>query len=103
VRDQNGQQLAYVYFEEEPGRRSAAKLLSKDEARRLARIERNENMETFCGWIDCYASYAGNYMPPGWASLLAVGTDQPLPSSVTLCPEHARALQAQLKSPAAEN
>ena len=28
--------LAYVYFEEDPGRRSAAKLLSKDEARRIA-------------------------------------------------------------------
>jgi hypothetical protein len=26
VRDHNGQQLAYVYFEGEPGRRSAAKL-----------------------------------------------------------------------------
>ncbi|HET8921207.1 MAG TPA: hypothetical protein VFN27_16225 [Xanthobacteraceae bacterium] len=36
VRDQNDQQLAYVYFEDEPGRRSAAKLLSKDEARRIA-------------------------------------------------------------------
>jgi hypothetical protein len=36
VRDQNGQQLAYVYFENEPGRRSAAKLLTKDEARRIA-------------------------------------------------------------------
>jgi hypothetical protein len=36
VRDHNGQQLAYVYFEEEPGRRSAAKLPSKDEARRIA-------------------------------------------------------------------
>jgi hypothetical protein len=33
VRDHNGQALAYVYFEEEPGRRLAAKLLSKDEAR----------------------------------------------------------------------
>jgi hypothetical protein len=31
VRDNDGQQLAYVYFEDEPGRRSAAKLLSKDE------------------------------------------------------------------------
>jgi hypothetical protein len=36
VRDHNGQQLAYIYLEEEPGRRSAAKLLSKDEARRIA-------------------------------------------------------------------
>jgi hypothetical protein len=36
VRDHNGQQLAYVYFENEPGRRSAAKLLSQDEARRIA-------------------------------------------------------------------
>jgi hypothetical protein len=29
VRDHNGQALAYVYFEGEPGRRAAAKLLSK--------------------------------------------------------------------------
>jgi hypothetical protein len=36
VRDANGQALGYFYFEEDPGRRSAAKLLSKDEARRIA-------------------------------------------------------------------
>ena len=34
--DHDGQQLAYVYFEEEPGRRSATKLLTKDEARWIA-------------------------------------------------------------------
>jgi endo-1,4-beta-D-glucanase Y len=27
---------AYIYYESEPGRRSAAKLLSQDEARRIA-------------------------------------------------------------------
>ena len=36
VRDHNGQAFAYVYFENEPGRRSAAKLLERDEARRIA-------------------------------------------------------------------
>jgi hypothetical protein len=36
VADRSGQKLAYIYFEEELGRRSAAKLLTKDEARRIA-------------------------------------------------------------------
>ena len=36
VTDSTGQKLAYVYFEDEPGRRTAAKLFSKDEARRIA-------------------------------------------------------------------
>jgi hypothetical protein len=31
VRDQNGQALAYVYFENEPGRRKAANLLTHDD------------------------------------------------------------------------
>jgi hypothetical protein len=36
VRDADGQQLAYIYYSNDPERRTAAKLLTKDEARRIA-------------------------------------------------------------------
>jgi endo-1,4-beta-D-glucanase Y len=36
VHDATGFAVAYVYFEEEPGRRTAANLMTQDEARRIA-------------------------------------------------------------------
>jgi hypothetical protein len=36
VKDSGGQKLGCFYYQEEPGRRSAAKMLTKDEARRIA-------------------------------------------------------------------
>src|SRR5215469_2049336 len=41
VRDANGQQIAYIYYSNDPERRTAAKLLSKDEARRIAANKRH--------------------------------------------------------------
>jgi hypothetical protein len=36
VKDRWGQELAYVYYEDDPRRRSIVKLLSRDEARSIA-------------------------------------------------------------------
>jgi hypothetical protein len=36
VKDFNGFALAYLYYEEEPGRRTAPNLMTQDEARRIA-------------------------------------------------------------------
>jgi hypothetical protein len=36
VKDANGFAVSYLYFEQEAGRRAAVKLMTKDEARRIA-------------------------------------------------------------------
>jgi len=53
VAHHNGQQLAYVYFEEEPEGRSAAKLLSKDY--RVAKLVRNNLRSLKAGAAFFYA------------------------------------------------
>src|ERR1700757_538361 len=49
VKNGAGQKLAYVYYEEGSGRRSAAKLLTKDEARRIAA---NISCRSYCAKHD---------------------------------------------------
>jgi hypothetical protein len=56
VRDSNGQALAFVYCEDESGRRAAAKLLTRDEARRIA-----ANMPS-CP--TCSTSHSRHFEPP---------------------------------------
>jgi hypothetical protein len=42
VRDGNRFPVAYVYFESEPGRRAAARLMTKDEARLSCCVARDD-------------------------------------------------------------
>jgi hypothetical protein len=67
--DSAGQKLAYVYYEEEPGRRSAAKLLSKDAARRIAaniRVTRSKRLDCLRLYASCASQADLSHMANGY-------------------------------------
>ena len=67
VRDSNGQALAYVYFEEEAGRRAAANLLTRDEARRIAlNIAKLPDLQRCIKRLDIVRYFQGSSSKGGW-------------------------------------
>ena len=70
MRDHNGQQLAYVYFEEELGRRSAAKCNLELEPSPLRRRDENAGVQTAaehrrCVMVIGYLIAAAMLLPAG--------------------------------------
>jgi hypothetical protein len=61
VRDHDGQALAYIYYDSEPGRRAAAKLLSKDEACERRSKSVSVGAERLCRYYASCIRWKGGY------------------------------------------
>jgi hypothetical protein len=70
VKDANGVALSYVHFENEPGRRTAANLMTKDEARKC-RLRTVQSCICLIRLAGRFHRHSDTWLPPSLISALS--------------------------------